>query len=169
MITNTGKLYNILKYLVIYFLFVLFILLNKSQNNLYFVINILPNFDILLIFFIFVWFDKKQIISKYNLFLFGLIIDTFNFLPLCLTSLTLLLVYKIVKFLKTYFIQENYTIYFIRDNVIFMLLYFILQWFFLSFYENNFFSFKYVFISIIKNIVYSILIYLLYKKLTKNV
>lgn len=164
-----NKLFIFLKYLSIYFVFILLSLINKSQNNLYFIFDLLPNFEIIFIFLVFFWNNSHLSISKYNLFLFGIVIDTFNFLPLGLTSLTLLLVYKIMNWLRNYFMVENHFICFFRDNTLFLVLYFCLQWFIYSFYETNFFSFRLVFINVIKNIIFSNLLYLLHKKIFSNV
>ena len=163
------KLFVFLKYLVVYFVFILLSLINKSQNDLYFVFDLLPNFEIILIFLLFFWSSDRVILLKYNLFLFGIIIDTFNFLPLGLSSLSLLISYKIIYWLRNYFILENHFIYFFRDNTLFITVYFCLQWFIFSFYNTNFFPFQGVFINIVKNIIFSNLLYLIYKKLFRNV
>ncbi len=169
MARNLIKLFNVFKYVVIYFVFTLLLLLNKTQNNLYFVFDLLPNLDTIFTFFIFIWLEKKIQFSKYNLFVFGLIIDTFNFLPLGLSSISLLFTYKIIELLRNYFIVDDHFIYFLRDSSLFSSVYFITQWFVFSFYESNFFSFKFTFYNIIKNIVFSNLLYLIYKKYLKNV
>ncbi len=169
MVRNLIKLFNVFKYVVIYFVFTLLLLLNKTQNNLYFVFDLLPNLDTIFTFFIFIWLEKKIQFSKYNLFVFGLIIDTFNFLPLGLSSISLLFTYKIIELLRNYFIVDDHFIYFLRDSSLFSSVYFITQWFTFSFYESNFFSFKFTFYNIIKNIVFSNLLYLIYKKYLKNV
>ena len=169
MARNLIKLFNVFKYVVIYFVFTLLLLLNKTQNNLYFVFDLLPNLDTIFTFFIFIWLEKKIQFSKYNFFVFGLIIDTFNFLPLGLSSISLLFTYKIIELLRNYFIVDDHFIYFLRDSSLFSSVYFITQWFVFSFYESNFFSFKFTFYNIIKNIVFSNLLYLIYKKYLKNV
>jgi hypothetical protein len=51
---------------------------------------------------------------------------------------------------------------------LFIFLFFVLRWFIISFYENNFFPFKPVFIDIIRNTFYSAVLYLVYKKARKN-
>ncbi len=169
MAKNLSKLFNIFKYILIYFVFILLLLLNKTQNNLYFVFDLLPNLDTIFMFFIFIWLERKIQFSKYNLFVFGLIIDTFNFLPLGLSSISLLFTYKMIELLRNYFIVDDHFIYFLRDSSLFASIYFITQWFIFSFYENNFFSFKFTFFNIIKNIIFSNLLYLIYKKYLENV
>lgn len=169
MLKRLDKLFDLFKYIVIYFLFTLFLLLNKTQNNLYFVFDLLPNLDVVFIFFIFIWFEQNIQFSKYNLFVFGLIIDTFNFLPLGLSSISLLFSYKIIKLLRNYFIVGDHFIYFLRDSSLFISMYLIIQWFIFSFYNNNFFPFGCIVFNIIKNIIFSNLLYLIYKKYIKDV
>ncbi|MDR1499347.1 MAG: hypothetical protein LBS34_03615 [Rickettsiales bacterium] len=151
-------------------MFIFLVLLNKTSGvGLRRVGLLLPNFDVIVIFYLFVWF-KNKLISQNNLFLFGLIIDTFDFLPLGMTSLVLLLSYEMIKTLKFYSINDDYLMYFLRDNIVFMLSFFILQWFFLSFYKNDFLTFGVVATNIVKNVIYSTLFYLFYKKFfEKNV
>lgn len=163
------KFSNAVDYVLLYFAFISFSLISKSQNNLYFIFNLLPNFDIIFIFVLFFWCKDKFEFSVYNLFFFGIIIDTFRFLPVGLTSLTLLIVYKIVEVSRNYFMVEDQFVYFLRDNTLFVVLFFILQWFIFSLFKTNFFSFGYVFLNIIKNIFFSGLLYLVYKKYFKYV
>lgn len=161
---DINKFFNVIKYICLYFIFISFSLVSKSQNNLYFIFNLLPNLDIIFMFALFFWCSDRIEFSKYNLFFFGLIIDTFRFLPLGLTSLTLLLVYKLMEISRNYFMVEDRFIYFLRDSAMFVVLFFVIQWFIFSLFKTNFFSFGYVFLSILKNIFFSSLLYLVYKK-----
>ncbi|MDR2777763.1 MAG: hypothetical protein LBB24_03265 [Rickettsiales bacterium] len=109
-----------------------------------------------------------MLISKNNLFLFGLIVDTMSFLPLGLSSVSFLVSFKIMSKIRQYSIESESPIYFLSNISLYMFLYLFLQWFTYSIYRNNFYPFMYVVTNMLKNMFYSFLTYPLWKKY-KNV
>lgn len=158
----------ILKYCCVYSCFIISIIFNSINNTPF---SIAPDIGIILIFFLYnIWFlNKSKFQAPINLFLFGAIIDTYTFMPIGLTSLTLLMAYKITNLIKMFLVNDDFIIFFIRDCFVFIFLFFIIKWFLFSYYMENFYSFKYVFWDIVKNIFYCILFRLIYFKFKKNV
>lgn len=171
MFKNEGTWENridiVLKYLLFYSLFIFFII-SASSNN--FILSLLPSLSLPLIFFMFVFSSKGDTLyPPINLLFLGLIIDTYSFLPLFLSSFTLLLSYKISLLLKGLFVSDDHFVYLLRDATMFMVLFFVLRWFILSYYNENFYPFVDVLVDTIVNIIYSVVIYLISNRLLKNV
>lgn len=167
-IITQQNIISVLKYIGFYSLFILSVLFSLSNDRTF---SILPDFSIIVIFFLcYFWFYNKTVFqAPLNLFLFGTVIDTYTLMPIGLSSFILLLSYKITEIVKSLFVVEENLFVFIRDCFIFTLLFYILRWFLFSYYMEHFYSFKYVLFDIIKNIVFCALIRFLYIKYKKNV
>lgn len=162
-----NKLDVLLKYVVFYSVFIFFVVFNVSNNIL---LKSIPNFSLPMIFFTFIWLHNKNIFyPPINLLLLGLIIDAYNFLPLFLTSFTLLVSYKLTLLVKKFLVNDNYIMYLIRDCVIFMVLFFVLRWFILSYYNENFYPFFSIVFDVILNIIYCVFTYVFFNKFLRNV
>lgn len=167
-IITQQNIISVLKYIGFYSLFILSVLFSLSNDRTF---SILPDFSVIVIFFLcYFWFYNKTVFqAPLNLFLFGTVIDTYTLMPIGLSSFILLLSYKITEIVKSLFVVEENLFVFIRDCFIFTLLFYILRWFLFSYYMEHFYSFKYVLFDIIKNIVFCALIRFLYIKYKKNV
>lgn len=167
-IITQQNIISVLKYIGFYSLFILSVLFSLSNDRTF---SILPDFSIIVIFFLcYFWFYNKTVFqAPLNLFLFGTVIDTYTLMPIGLSSFILLLSYKITEIVKSLFVVEENLFVFVRDCFIFTLLFYILRWFLFSYYMEHFYSFKYVLFDIIKNIVFCALIRFLYIKYKKNV
>lgn len=165
---NTEKLFRIIKYLVIYSLFIFFTLFSKISCWLFEFFRFFSDLNLIIIFIVILWLEENKI-SKNNLFFFGLIIDTLGDTPLGLSSISLLISYKVTEILKSYMIKDQNLPYFIRDLSIYLILYSTSKWFIFSYYKNILFPIKPIIYIYIKNIICGIMIYFLCKKIIKNV
>jgi hypothetical protein len=148
------KWQNFFKNILAYFIFTLCVLVRRVPSTFSFVFDYLPSIDILFLYCYFFMIKKYTAYIHMHLFLLGLIIDTFNFLPLGMNGLSLLLTYKIVDFgVKILFVRDS-MLFFLIHNFMFLFFHFILMWFFLSLYQNNFVPITPVFLLIIKNTLY---------------
>ncbi|MBR2141483.1 MAG: hypothetical protein IJ853_03950 [Rickettsiales bacterium] len=116
------------------------------------------------------WFQKKSDNEAYiNLFLFGMILDTYTFMPIGLSSFSLLITYKVVSIIRSFLSNGYYVLSFARDCSMFIFLFFTLKWFIFSYYNEVFYNFGYVFFNTVKNTLYCVLLCLIYKKFRKDV
>lgn len=159
----SSKIDTILKYFIFYSIFIFFVVSGSSSNIL---LKTIPDMSVTLIFFKFLW--NEDMYPPINLFILGLIIDTYTFVPLFLSSFCLLLSYKITLLLKNFLVSDKYFIYLVRDSSIFIVLFFTLKWFVLSYYNSVFFSFYDTILNIIFNIIYCAIIYIIYNKTLNN-
>ena len=164
--TTKSNLDIILKYFTFYSLFIFFIVFNSSSN---FLLKMLPDFSMTLIFFNFLWNKNSNLYSVINLFILGLIMDVYSFTPMFLSSFCLLLTYKIFFIIKNFLVNDKYLIYFVRDTFIFFITFFVIKWFILSYYNLNFLPFSDTLFNIIFNILYCIVFYIFYNKAINNV
>lgn len=160
------KCKDIILILSIYVVFIFLSILGKTPNIFYNVFKILPDFDLL---FLFILFFVKGFNHFYyiHLFLFGIILDVFEFSPIGVNSMSLLLTYKAYFVLKQFLFYEDKIFYFLRDSAIFFVLFYFLKWFLISFYNNQFLNIGYVLFMIIKNIAYMSLYYYIANKQSK--
>lgn len=167
-IFSQDKISLILKYIGIYSIFVLSVIFCLSNNR---TTSMFPDFGMVIIFFLcYIWFHIKSIFqAPINLFLFGLVIDAYTYMPIGLSSFSLLLAYKLTEIERMFLFTDENNISFIRDCFVFMFLFYVVKWFLFSFYMENFYLFRYVFFDIIKNLFVCILIRILYTKFRKNV
>ena len=162
-----NKIDKMLKYVIFYSIFTFFIVFNVSNN---FLLNLVPDFTLPMIFFAFIWPNNKKLLyPPINLLLLGLLIDTYNFLPLFVSSFTLLISYKIMSLIKKFLVSDNYMIYLLRDSTIFMFIFFTLRWFIISYYNENFYQFYGILLDILINIIYCVIFYSIFNKYLKNV
>jgi hypothetical protein len=98
----------------------------------------------------------------------GLIVDTIDSLPIGLSSASLLLSFKIMSKIQQYLMEDDSIFCFLKNLSIYIFLHMFFQWFLYSVYRNEFYNFRYVLISVCKDIFYSFCIYPLCKSL-KNV
>ena len=162
-----NRLDVLLKYIIFYSIFIFFVIFSVSNNVL---LRAIPNLTLPMIFFTFIWLNNRRIFyPPVNLLLLGLIMDTYSFLPLFLTSFVLLISYKLTLLVKKFLVNDNYIMYLIRDCVMFMFLFFVIRWFILSYYNENFYPFFDVLFDITLNIIYCTFIYIFFNKFLKNV
>lgn len=156
------------KYLFLYSAFIFSVLLFLSSNREF---SILPDLSIILLFFVCnKWIsDGVVYMAPLSLFVFGIIIDSCTFVPIGITSFTLLIVYKTFCFIKSLLMNDDCLLFFLRDCLIFMFLFFIIKWFLFSYYKEHFYLIKYVIFDIIKEVLYCLLIKIVYKNISKNV
>ncbi|MDR1495292.1 MAG: hypothetical protein LBI29_04665 [Rickettsiales bacterium] len=156
-------------YALIYSVFIVSTMFSGTPGPLASLARFFPDINLMLIFFVFFWLrGRTALISRNNLFFFGLIIDTVSFLPLGLSSLSLLASFKIMSKLRQYSIESESMLYFLENMALFMFLYMFIQWFTYSFYRNAFHPITYLVVAMFKNLFYSLLVYPLWKKY-KNV
>lgn len=158
----------ILKYVCVYSVFIISVLFSLKGGVLF---KLLPDIGVIMMFFLYIWFNEPDSVydAPINLFIFGIVIDTYTFMPIGLTSTSLLLSYKLVNIVRSFLITNDHIIYFIRDCIIFIFSLYTIKWFLFSYYKENFYLFRYIILNIIKDIFYCVLIYLLYKKFKENV
>jgi hypothetical protein len=161
------KWQNFFKNILVYCIFITCILVGRVPSNFYFIFNYLPSIDILFLYYYFLIRNKNSAYIHLHLFLLGLIIDTFNFLPLGLSELSLLLGYKVTNLTEYIFFKKDSFLFLAINNLVFLSFYFIFTWFFLSLYQNNFIPMVPMFLIIIKNVIYFNLSYFTYKKFIK--
>lgn len=158
---------GIINIILFYFLFLLLNILNKIPSVVFSFTNNFPNFELFSIFYFFLFSGNNSESIYFHLFIFGIIIDIFNFIPLGASSLALILDFRIIFSLKKLFAKDNNFIYFLRDIVIFFINFFILQWFILSIYDNKFINITPIILLIIRNLVFFNIIYFIYLKVKK--
>lgn len=163
---NTEKLFRIIKYLLIYSLFIFFTLFSKIPCWLFGFFRFFPDINLILIFIVILWLEENKI-SKNNLFFFGLIIDILSDTPLGLSSACLLISCRLTEILRSYMMKDENLSYFIRDLSIYLILCYISKWFILSYYKNIIYPIKPIIFIYIKDIICSIMIYFLCKKTIK--
>jgi hypothetical protein len=158
---------HFLRSILLYSVFTLCSLASKVPSRFFFLFSYLPNLDILFLYCYFFVLKQNTKFIYLHLFLLGLIIDTFNFLPIGLNSLALLLIYKVIAVLNRLLFMQEIFLFFLRDSLIFLTLYFILTWFLLSLYRSGFIPFMPILMLIVKNTVYLNFGYFAYKKIVR--
>ena len=148
---SENKIDIIVRYFIFYSIFIFFVIFSNSSNIL---LKMLPNIDLY---------------SSINLFLLGLIMDSYTFVPMFLSSFCLLVSYRLFFLIKKFLVNDTYFIYFIRDASIFMIIFFVLKWFVLSYYSLNFLPFFTFLLNILFNIVYCVIFYIFGNKFLNNV
>lgn len=170
MIQNKINLF--IKYIIIYSIFITLTLFTKMPGKIFNFIRLFPDFNIIFIFLVISWIDDDFEfinITQNNFFVFGLIIDTIEHLPLGVSSLALLLSNKIVQQFRMYFLNDNSLFYFVRDVSIFLFFYLLFAWFIISFYKSSFYPMSIILATWLKDILASYFIYFIYKKLKNYV
>lgn len=163
---SENKIDIIVRYFIFYSIFIFFVIFSNSSNIL---LKMLPNLCITLIFFKFLWNKNIDLYSSINLFLLGLIMDSYTFVPMFLSSFCLLVSYRLFFLIKKFLVNDTYFIYFIRDVSIFMIIFFVLKWFVLSYYSLNFLPFFTFLLNILFNVVYCVIFYIFGNKFLNNV
>ncbi|MDR2777521.1 MAG: hypothetical protein LBB24_01985 [Rickettsiales bacterium] len=162
-------LLRVKRYLLVYSAFILATVFPKTPGIPSRLAWFLPDINIMLVFFVFFWSKgREMLVSKNNLFFFGLIVDTVGFLPMGLSSVSFLVSFKIMSKVRQYSIESDSMVYFLSNILFYMFLFMFLQWLIYSVSRNDFHPFLYLIIAMFKNTLFSVLTYPLWKKY-KNV
>jgi hypothetical protein len=156
-----------LKNILVYFSFTMCVLVKRTPSVFLHIFSYLPDIDILFLYCCFFLSEKYTDYVYLHLFLLGLIIDTFSFLPLGMSGLSLLLTYKIMAFFTRVVFAKGSALFFVAHNFVFIMLYFMLTWFFLSLHRSSFVPIIPVFSLIMKNVLYFNAVKFLYMKSKK--
>lgn len=166
-----NKIIHLIKYITIYSIFIILTLITKIPGRIFDLFRLFPDFNIIFLFLVTSWVkdDIIQPISKNNFFIFGLIIDNINSLPLGLSSLSLLLSIKLSDQFRKYFLDDDTLFYFVRDVGFFLFFYILFEWFIISFYENSFYPINIGFNAWLRDMLASYFVYFLYNKFRNHV
>jgi hypothetical protein len=164
---HVEKWQNLFKNILIYYAFVMCVLVTRTPSSFLVIFDYLPSIDILFLYSFFFIIKEYTPYIYLHMFLLGLILDTFNFLPLGISGLSLLLTYKILNFVSKVLFAKNSLLFFAINNLVFLTLHFMLTWFLLSLYQSKFVTITPVFLTIVKNALYFNLMNLLYKRFKK--
>ncbi|MDR3078459.1 MAG: hypothetical protein LBU15_00255 [Rickettsiales bacterium] len=166
---ETPPLSRVKIYALVYGVFASAVVFSRTPGPLSSIARFFPDVSMMLIFFVFFWSrGRTMLISRSNLFFFGLIVDTMSFLPLGLSSLSLIISFEIMSKIRQYSMESESISYFLGNITLFLFLYLLIQWFLYSIYRNDFYPFAYLPLAMVKNVFYSLLTYPLWKKY-KNV
>ena len=154
--------YKILLISILYYIMLMFICaMEKSTTVFVGIFKYLPDFDLLFIYYIFFIMNFNHFFYI-HLLLFGFILDTFTFLPVGVSSLTLLITYKLYFIARSFtFNVDNDIFCNLRDLFIFYFIFFISRWFILSIYNTNFLSIFEILKLIFKNVFYSLMFFII--------
>lgn len=157
----------LVRYLFVYSVFIFLTVFSKVPCWLFWVFRYFSNMNIFFLFIIYFWIED-ELLSANNLLIFGLVIDVLSYTPLGLSSLSLLLAHKITKILNSYMMKDNSLFYFVRDVSMFFALYLLFRWFIFCYCSGVSFPFRFVLIDYGKNLLLSLLFYLVCSKTVGN-
>ncbi|MDR2760895.1 MAG: hypothetical protein LBB09_03570 [Rickettsiales bacterium] len=143
------------------------VLANKIPGAAFGLLNFFPNLDLLFLYYCFFLREKNSPYIYLHLFLWGLIMDAFGFLPLGLNGLSLLLTHRIAGCVNKVLFTKDSILCFMRDNSIFLTLFFLLKWFLFSIFRSDFAPPGDALFPLAKNIFYFNLGYFCYAKFRK--
>lgn len=158
------KIKNIIINIIFYFIFVTSIFVIRlpfTQNTSSLFIPELP----IILVYIFSLIPNKKMLSYGKIFILGITFDILNLSPIGLTSICWMTSYKIVLTLINYFLDNDSFITQIRNFSIFILINYILKLFLMYFIFGILFKFKDIFILILSNIFWFIIIFSLSNKI----
>ena len=163
MLSNNEYIVKIWKVILFYSIFIFINIINKIPIEYNFIFNFLPNFANLIIFYFAILKEDK--IGDNVIFILGLVFDIINSLPIGLTSLSWLLSVKILLNLRDYFLIDESVQYFSRDIFIFIFLQYFFQYILFSYFQNLFYPFGLTILSFFYNIIFYIVLYIIYIKI----
>ncbi len=150
---------------LLYFSIIFFLVFSAVQINFFSVIPIFPNIASMLIFF-FLIMDQEDV-QYFAIFIFGLLFDIFNNLPLGATSATWLVSSKFISFLRLHlYTPDNFVITF-RDFTIYAFLNMLIQWMIISLLYKIPYPFSISLIQFVLNLGVFAILYKLLKKLER--
>ncbi len=162
---GNNKFFSMVRNFLLYFSIVFFSAFSAVPIKFFSIVTIFPNIASILIFFFLV--IKQEDVQYFAIFIFGLLFDIFNNLPLGITSVTWLISSKFISFLRLHlYTPDNFIVTF-RDFSIYAFLNMLIQWIVFSLLYRTAYPFSNSLMQFILNIVFFAILYKLLKKLER--
>lgn len=159
---GNNRFFAAIRNLVLYFLIIFFLVFSAVPIKFFAKLTIFPNIASMLIFYFLI--IKQESIAYFSIFVFGLLFDVFNGLPLGITSLTWLVTSKLISFLRMHLYTPDNFVATFRDFVIYAILNALMQWIIFSLLYRTAFPFSNTMVQIVLNIVFFAILYRVFKR-----
>ena len=160
---GNNKFFAMIKNFLLYFFIIFFSIFSAVPIKFFAKLTVFPNIASMIIFYFLI--IKQENIKYFSIFIFGLLFDIFNALPLGITSLTWLITSKLISFLRTHlYTPDNFAATF-RDFAIYTILNSLIQWIILGLMYKMVFPMSNTIIQIFLNIVFFAVLYRFFKRI----
>jgi len=148
---------NPIKVLILHLVAVLFTIFNLTTINIFNGSNIIPLFDVMIIFYFTVY--KEGVFGLWFLFLLGIWSDALSGFPLGITSLSYISSVKFFNLINNKMeIKENFQQLF-KQFAAFAFAVLFLKWIFLSIYSSNFYNIISPIIQLITSLIFYVIMH----------
>lgn len=131
---------------------VLFVIVNVSNIQVSGIPNLIPLFDLMMIFYFTIF---TQRFSFWFIFILGIWNDALNGLPLGITAFCYIILIKLFQTLNNHLLLKGDFNQVLRQFVTFLFLFLLLKWFLLSIFYTNLYNLKWPVIQLIlSSVVY---------------
>lgn len=160
--TGNNKLFLIARNFLIYFFIIFFSAFSAVPIKFFSNVSVFPNIPSILIFIFLI--IKQENINYFAIFIFGLLFDIFNNLPIGITSITWLISSKFINFLRLHlYTPDNFIVTF-RDFSIYAILNILIQWIIFSLLYRTAYPFCNFLIQFVLNLIFFAIFYHIFKK-----
>ena len=162
---GNNKLSAMIRNFLLYFFIILFSALSAVPIKFFSGTTLFPNIASILIFY-FMIIDQENI-QYFAIFIFGVLFDVFNNIPLGVTSLVWLVSAKFISFIRTHLYTPDVFVVTVRDFAIFDFLNALIQWMLFSLLYRTPYPISNSVIQFLLNIIFFGVIYRLLRKIDK--